>query len=85
MLVETNSEEGYDELVKEILIRMKENNLYVKLEKQKWKVRKVGFLEVVMEPDRITMKKEKVKVFLEQPASKDVKDIQKFLELANYY
>jgi len=38
-----------------------------------------------MESDRITMKKEKVKVFLEWPASKNVKDIQKFLELANYY
>ena len=38
-----------------------------------------------MEPDRITMKKEKVKVFLEWPASKDVKDIQKFLKPANYY
>ena len=33
MLLETNSEEGYDELEKEILIRMKENDLYMKLEK----------------------------------------------------
>jgi len=85
MSVETKSEEEYDELVEEILTKMKENDLYVELKKCKYKVRKVGFLEVIMEPDRITMKKEKVKVVLEWPTSKDVKDVQKFLKLANYY
>ena len=36
-------------------------------------------------PDRIKMEKEKVKGVLNWPTSKEVKDIQKFLELANYY
>jgi len=38
-------------LVEEILRRMKENNLYIKLEKCKWKVREVDFLKVVIRPD----------------------------------
>ena len=33
IMVETESEEGYNKLVEEILKRLKENDLYVKLEK----------------------------------------------------
>ena len=37
----------------------------MKLEKCKWKVRKVGFLEVVIGPEGIKMEKEKVKGVLD--------------------
>ena len=60
MLVETETKEGHDELVEEILRRLEENNLYVKPEKCKWKVREVGFLGVVMGPEGIKIEKEKV-------------------------
>jgi len=33
VLVETETEEGYNEIIKEILRRLKENDLYVKSEK----------------------------------------------------
>ena len=36
-------------------------------------------------PEGIKMKKEKVKGVLEWPRLKNIKDVQKFLELANYY
>jgi len=45
--------EGYNELVEEVVRRLAENNLYVKSEKCKWKVKEVGFLEVVIGPERI--------------------------------
>jgi len=48
-------------------------------------VRKVGFLEVVIGEDGIKIVKVKVKTILEWPTPKSVKDIQKFLGLANYY
>ena len=38
MLVETETEEGHDEIIEEVLKRLKENNLYIKLEKCMWKV-----------------------------------------------
>ena len=85
VIIGTDDEEGYDELVVEIVKRLEENNLYVKLEKCKQKVRKVGFLEVVIRLEDIKMGKEKVKGVLDWPTPKCVKDIQKFLELANYY
>jgi len=36
-------------------------------------------------PDRIMMEEEKVKEVLDWLISQDIKDIQKFLGLANYY
>jgi len=78
-------EKGHDELVKEVMKRLAENDLYVKLEKCKWKVKEVGFLEVVIRPEDIKMKEEKVKRVLDWLTPKCVKDIQKFLGLANYY
>ena len=85
VIVGTETEEGYDELVVEVIKRLEENNLYVKPEKYKWKVREVEFLGVVIGPEGIKMEKEKVKGVLEWPTPKCVKDIQKFLGLVNYY
>ena len=41
VLVGTKSEEGHDEIVKEILKRLEKNDLYIKPEKCVWKVRKI--------------------------------------------
>jgi len=84
VIVGTESEEGH-ELVAEVIKRLEENDLYVKPEKCKWKVKEVEFLGVVIGPEGIKMEKEKVKGVLEWPTPKCVKDIQKFLGLANYY
>jgi len=85
MLVGTDMEEGYDEIVEEMLRRLEENNLYIKLEKCAWKVQKVNFLGVVMGQGRIKMEEEKVVGVLNWLASKTVRDVRKFLDLANYY
>jgi len=60
VLVGTETEEGHDEIVNEILKRLEENDLYIKPEKCIWKVRKIGFLGVIIEPNRIEIEKEKV-------------------------
>ena len=65
VIVGTETEEGHDELVVEVIKRLEENDLYVKLEKCKWKVREVEFLGVVIGLEGINMKKEKVKGVLE--------------------
>jgi len=57
----------------------------VKPEKCKWKVREVGFLGAVIELEEIKIEGEKVKEVLDWLTLKGVKDIQKFLGLANYY
>jgi len=60
ILIGTEMEEGHDEIIQEILRRLEENDLYIKPEKYMWKVRKIGFLGVVIGPNGIEMKKEKV-------------------------
>jgi len=85
ILVGTETEEGHDKIVEEILRRLEENDLYVKPEKYMWKVRKIVFLEVVVEPNGIEMEKEKVDGILSWPEPKNVKDIRKFLGLVRYY
>jgi len=85
VLVGTEMEEGYNEIVEEVLRRLKENDLYVKLEKCTWKVRKIGFLGIVIGPSGIEMEKEKVDGVLSWLELRNVKDVRKFLGLVNYY
>ena len=59
VIVETKTEKGYDEIVEEVVRRLVENNLYIKIEEGK------------------------IKGILNWPTPKGVKDIQKFLGLAD--
>ena len=65
IIVGTEEEEEHNEIVEEVIRRMEENNLYMKLEKCKWKIREVEFLEVVIGRDGIKMEEEKVRTVLD--------------------
>jgi len=58
VLVGIETEEGHNKIVEEILRRLEENDLYIKPEKCVWKVRKIGFLEVVIGPKGIEIEEE---------------------------
>jgi len=60
VLIGTETEERHDEIMEEVLKRLEENDLYIKLEKYVWKVQKIGFLGVVIGPNGIEIEKEKV-------------------------
>jgi len=60
IIVATDTEEGHNKLVKEVLKRLKKNNLFVKPEKYQWKVKEVEFLDVVIGPQGIKIQKKKV-------------------------
>ena len=85
IIIDMEIEEGCDELVEEVVKRLAKNNLYVKLEKCKWKVREVGFLGVMIRPKEIKIEEDKVRGVQDWLTPKYVKDVQKFLGLANYY
>jgi len=85
ILVATDTKKGHDELVEEVLKRLEENNLFVKPEKCKWKEREVEFLGVVIGPKGVEMQKEKVERVLNWLPPRNIKEVQKFLGLANYY
>ena len=48
VIVGMEEEKGHDEIIEKVVRRLAENNLYVKPEKCKWKVKEVRFLEVVI-------------------------------------
>ena len=60
ILIATDTEEGHNELVEEVLRRLEENDLFVKPEKYRWKVRKIEFLGVVIGPKGVEIQREKV-------------------------
>ena len=60
VIIAIETEEGHNEIVEEVLRRLEENDLFVKLEKCMWKVREVEFLEVIIGEDGVRIEKEKV-------------------------
>jgi len=69
ILVARDTEEGHNELVEKVLKRLEENDLFVKPEKYKWKVREIEFLGVVISPRGMEIQKKKVEGVLNWPAS----------------
>ena len=65
IVVRTEEEKGYNEVVKEVVKRLVKNDLYIKLEKCKQKVREVRFLGVVIGLEEIKIEEEKVKGVLD--------------------
>ena len=85
ILVKTETEEEHDKIVEKVLKRLKENNLYIKPEKYVQKIWKIGFLEIIIGPNGIEMEKKKIDRVLSWPKPRNVKNVRKFLGLANYY
>ena len=85
VMVGKETEEEYDDILEEVLRRIAENDLLVKPEKCMWKIREIGFLEGVIAPDGMKIEKEKVQRVVDWPVPKGIKNVQKFLELANHY
>jgi len=85
IMIAMETKEGHNEIVEEVLRRLEKNDLFVKLEKCVWKVKEVGFLGVIIREDRVRMEKEQVQGVIEWPIPRIMKDVQKFLGLANYY
>ena len=83
VIVGLKIEEGHDELVAEVIKRLEENDLYVKPEKCKWKVREVEFLGVVIGPEGIKMERKKVKGVLEWPTRHVVDGMQRWMDHKN--
>ena len=65
VIIGMEEEKEHNELVEEVIKKLVENDLYVKLEKCKWKVKKVGFLRVVIGLERIKMEEKKMKGVLD--------------------
>ena len=71
IIVGMEIEERHDNIVEEVLKRITKYNLFVKLEKYVWKIRKIGFLEVVIGPDDDEESLRSIRLIV----SKSIKDV----------
>jgi len=85
ILIYSNDITQHQKHVKEVLKRLRKAGLYAKAEKCEFHSDSVEYLGYVLSPSGLTMSNAKVKTIQEWPESKKVKNIQSFLEFANFY
>ena len=73
------------EHVRTVLKLLKDNGLYVKLEKCDFHVTETTFLGFTVSINGLYMDKNKVKSVFDWPSPKNIKELQSFLGLCNFY
>jgi len=85
LLIYASTREQHDQIVTEVLKRLRDNRLAVSAEKCEWAKEEVEFLGYVIGRDGIKMSQEKVEGVLEWKSPKSLVEVQQFLGFANYY
>ena len=81
----TDDQEEHDRIVLEVLRCLRDNDLFVKPEKCRFRVTEVDFLGMIVSCDGIKMDPEKVNSILKGPEPMNVKQVHAFLGLGNFY
>jgi len=79
ILIYSKNREEHTNHVLEVLRRLKENNLFLKLSKCFFYVTTVTYIGIIITPEGVSMEKEKIKAIQEWPVPRTVKQIQSFL------
>src|SRR5919205_625590 len=85
ILIYSKTLEEHEKLVKEVLQALRDNNLYIELEKSKFHQPEVEFLEHIIGINGIKMDPKKVEAVRNWPTPKNLKDVQSFTGFCNYY
>jgi hypothetical protein len=85
ILIFSKSEEEHDEHLRLVLQRLRENQLYAKLNKCEFWLKEVSFLGHIISEGGISVDPSKVKDVLSWNTSQNISDIKSFLGLAGYY
>jgi hypothetical protein len=81
----SNNEEEHDEHLRLVLQKLRENQLYAKLNKYEFWLKEVSFLGHIISEGGISVDPSKVKDVLSWKTLQNVSDIRSFLGLAGYY
>jgi Reverse transcriptase (RNA-dependent DNA polymerase). len=73
------------QLVKEVLKRLRKNDLFAKAEKCFFEQSSIKYLGVIISENKVQMDEEKLAGVLEWPVPTKVKQVQAFLGFANFY
>ena len=91
--METNAQRGRTSItqedhichLKKVFYRLREHQLFVKLEKCEFAQRSIKFLGHLISQGEVRMDKGKIEAILDWPAPCRVPDLRSFLGLINYY
>ena len=85
ILIFSRDQASHRRHVLEVLERLREYNLYAKLNKCEFEVQEVQFLGFVVRSDGVTMEPSRVESVAQWPEPESVRDLQVFLGFANFY
>jgi hypothetical protein len=85
ILIFSKKEEENDEHLRLVLQKLRENQLYTKLNKCEFWLKEVSFLGHIISEGRISVDPSKVKDVLSWKTPQNVSNIRSFLSLAEYY
>jgi len=85
ILIYSNNISKHYQHVKEVLKYLCKASLYTKVEKCEFYSKSVEYLRYILSPSGLTMFNDKVKIIQDWLESKKVKNIQSFLDFANFY
>ena len=85
ILIYLNNMSEHYQYVKKVLNYLCKAGLYSKAEKCKFHSKSVEYLGYILFPSGLTMSNNKVKIIQDWPKPKKVKNIQSFLDFANFY
>ena len=85
ILIYSKNEEQHHKHVEKVLEKIQEIGFLVKPEKCAWDVTEVEFLGHIITTEGIRMDPKKIKAIMEWPTPKNIKGVQGFTGLTNYY
>src|ERR1700719_913554 len=85
ILIYSDNNEQHREHVREVLRRLRKNNLHARPEKCNFHTMTVKYLGVIVSPEGIAMDPSKTQTILGWPAPSRIHDLQSFLGFANFY
>lgn len=85
ILVFSDNEEEHVQHVSEVLRRLLQHGLYVKLEKCEFHVSKIGFVGFMVYPNETGMEESRVADVRSWPLPRTYRNVQAFLGFANFY
>ena len=81
----TQTLEEHREIVREVLRRLQQHDLYLRLKKCEFERDQVEYLDLVIKEGKVTMDPAKVKAMTEWPTPRNLKDVRSFVGFANFY
>lgn len=85
ILIFTETMEQHNILIRQVLQRLYDNDLFLKPEKCSFRQDKIEYLGLIISYDRIKMDPGKVAAIAEWPIPRRVKEVQSFLGFTNFY